>query len=77
MKQTRSPRIRSAGQGRTIWPSLLLGFLLTLFLVAFAFAGYQFLLWGRSVAAQVPDMPALALPKLVRAVPVRMSTTCR
>ncbi len=49
-----------------ILPGVLLGFLLTLFMVAFVYVAYLFLAWGQTVVADVPKMPPLALPKLVR-----------
>ena len=50
-----------------VWPGLLLGSLLMLFVAAFVYVAYLFLSWGQDAAAQAPNMPPLALPKLVRA----------
>ncbi len=55
---------------QTLWPGLLLGSLLTLFMVAFVYVAYLFLAWGRTAASQMPDMPPLSLPKLVRDAPI-------
>ena len=55
----------------SLFPGLLLGGLLVLFLVAFLYTGYLFLGWGRALVADVPDLPALSLPRLVRSVSVR------
>jgi polyisoprenyl-teichoic acid--peptidoglycan teichoic acid transferase len=71
MKNMQTRRLQSSGRPARLWPSLLLGSLLVLFLVAFLYSGYLFLTWGRTVAASVPDLPALALPSLVRAAPAR------
>ncbi len=54
---------------RALWSGLLLGALLTLFMVALVYVAYLFLSWGRTAVAQVPEMGPLALPKLVQAVP--------
>jgi LCP family protein required for cell wall assembly len=51
---------------RTLWPGLLLGSLLTLFMVAFVYVAYSFLVWGQAAASQAPKLPPLALPRLVR-----------
>ena len=60
-------RTARAGQ-RPFWSGLLLGFLLIVFVAAFAYVAYLFLSWGQLAAAQAPDLPPLALPKLVRPV---------
>ena len=70
MKSTQTSHLQSERPARLV-PGLLLGSLLALFLVAFLYSGYLFLVWGRSVARTVPDLPALALPRLVHAAPQR------
>lgn len=65
VKQDRCDR---PGQ-RALWSGLLLGALLTLFMVALVYVAYLFVSWGRTAVAQVPEMGPLALPKLVQAVP--------
>jgi polyisoprenyl-teichoic acid--peptidoglycan teichoic acid transferase len=65
MGSTETKHVSSAGR-RPLWSGLLLGLLLTVFVTAFAYVAYLFLAWGQSAMAQAPDMPALALPKLVR-----------
>ena len=60
-------KVPSAGR-RPLWSGLLLGLLLTVFVAAFAYVAYLFLAWGQTAMAQAPDMPALALPKIVRPV---------
>lgn len=52
---------------RPVWSGLLLGLLLTIFVTVFAYVAYLFLAWGQTAAAQAPDLPALTLPKIVRA----------
>jgi LCP family protein required for cell wall assembly len=52
-----------------VWPGLLLGLLLTLFLIAFVYVAYLFVSWGQATATQMPRLPPLSLPKLVRAAP--------
>jgi LCP family protein required for cell wall assembly len=47
----------------------LLGFLLTLFLATFLYVAYLFLTWGQTAVAQLPRLPPLALPQLVRPAP--------
>jgi len=63
----------SAGPNRVRRPAILsgvlLGFLLTLFVIAFVYVAYLFLAWGQTAVAAVPKMPPLALPKLVRSAP--------
>jgi polyisoprenyl-teichoic acid--peptidoglycan teichoic acid transferase len=39
---------------------------LTIFVAMFAYVAYLFLSWGQAEAQQVPEMPALELPKIVR-----------
>ena len=65
----RTPRDRGVRRRSTILPGLLLGSLLALFLIAFLYAGYLFLQWGQTLTADLPDLPALALPRLVRSAP--------
>jgi LCP family protein required for cell wall assembly len=67
MTKMRPTRSHDARRRTSIWPSLLLGSLLALFFIAFLYAGYLFLQWGQSLTAEVPNLPALALPKLVHA----------
>lgn len=71
MKNMQTRHLQSSGRPTRLWPSLLLGSLLALFLVAFLYSGYLFLAWGRTVAASVPDLPALSLPSLVRSASAR------
>jgi LCP family protein required for cell wall assembly len=52
---------------QVVWSGLLLGSLLMLFVAVFVYVAYLFVGWGRTAAAQVSDMPPLALPKLVQA----------
>lgn len=54
--------------GRPLWAGLLLGVLLMVFVAAFIYVAYLFLVWGQSAAAQMPEMPPLEVPKLVRSV---------
>ncbi len=63
-KPMHAPRLRTAA-----WAGLLLGSLLTLFLVVFAYVAIMFLSWGKSTVAGLPPMPEWMLPKLVRAAP--------
>jgi LCP family protein required for cell wall assembly len=72
--QETSPFVR---RHRALWPGLLLGGLLLFFAASFVYAAYVLLDWGRTTAAQVPDMPPLALPQLVRSVPVEESGESR
>ena len=59
---------RTPHPGRQVlWSGLLLGFLLMLFVTVFVYVAYLFVGWGRTAAAKAPDMPPLALPKLVQA----------
>ncbi|MCX6028977.1 MAG: LCP family protein [Chloroflexi bacterium] len=60
---------RPARHTSPLWSGLLLGLLLTLFLVAFVYVAYLFLSWGQVTAAQLPKLPPLSLPKLVRSAP--------
>lgn len=55
---------RSRHRRASPWSSLLLGFLLVVFLCTFAYSGYLFYLWSRSVVAGAPQLPALPLPRL-------------
>ncbi len=71
MKDMQTRRLPFGERHACLWPSLLLGALLVLFLIALLYTGYLFLAWGRTVAASVPELPALSLPRLVRAAPVR------
>jgi LCP family protein required for cell wall assembly len=66
MGSTDVKRSSNAGR-RPLWSGLLLGLLLTIFVTAFAYVAYLFLAWGQTAIAQAPDLPALALPKIVRA----------
>jgi LCP family protein required for cell wall assembly len=66
--QETSPLIQ---QRRALWPGLLLGGLLLLFVGSFIYAAYILVDWGKQTAAQVPDMPPLALPQLVRSIPAQ------
>jgi LCP family protein required for cell wall assembly len=50
-----------------LWSGLLLGALLMLFVAVFVYVAYLFVGLGRTAVAQVPEMPPLALPKLVQA----------
>jgi LCP family protein required for cell wall assembly len=50
----------------TVLSGLLLGFLLLLFLAAFGYVAHLFFSWGQSVVAGLPELPPLALPRLVR-----------
>ncbi len=59
---TSSPRPRR----RVLWSGLLLGGLLTTFVAILAYVAYLFLAWGQTAVAQAPDLPPLALPRLVR-----------
>jgi LCP family protein required for cell wall assembly len=56
-----------AGSPQVLLPGLLLGSLLMIFVVAFVYVAYLFVGWGRSAADNMPEMPPLALPKLVQA----------
>ena len=49
-----------------MWSGLLLGGLLTVFVATFAYVAYLFLSWGQAAAQQAPEMPPLALPRIVR-----------
>ncbi len=59
---------------RAVWPGLLLGALLLLFVASFVYAAYVLVDWGKQTVTQVPDMPPLALPQLVRSIPAQEST---
>jgi LCP family protein required for cell wall assembly len=59
---------------RALWPGLLLGALLLLFAGSFVYAAYILVDLGKSTAAQTPDMPPLALPRLVRSVAVNSAS---
>lgn len=50
-----------------MWSGLLFGFLLMVFVATFVYVAYSFLAWGQAALAQAPDLPPLALPKIVRA----------
>ena len=54
--------------GRPLWTGLLLGALLMTFVIAFIYVAYLFLVWGQSAVAQLPEMPPLEVPRLVRSV---------
>lgn len=62
--------LKRARARRSLWPGFLLGALLLVFAASFVYTAYALLDWGKSTAAQAPDLPPLALPKLVRSVPV-------
>ena len=63
-------RLTSRSQPRpAAWSGLLLGFLLTLFLATFLYVAYLFLTLGQTAVAQLPRLPPLALPQLVRPAP--------
>lgn len=61
-----------AWQRSGTWNGLLLGFLLMLFIVVFLYVVFLFVRVARSTAASLPDLPALALPQLVRPAPAGM-----
>ena len=65
MSSTSAEHTANAGR-RPLWSGLLLGLLLTIFVITFAYVAYLFLAWGQSAMAQAPDMAPLALPRLVR-----------
>jgi polyisoprenyl-teichoic acid--peptidoglycan teichoic acid transferase len=69
-RHLRSPRRKPA-----TWAGLLLGFLLTLFIIAFVYVGFLFMAWGRAAMATAPEMSALPLPRLVRSAPPAPGTT--
>jgi LCP family protein required for cell wall assembly len=52
-----------------LWSGLLLGLLLSLFLIVFVYVAFLFVSWGQATAAQLPKLPPLSLPRLVRAAP--------
>jgi polyisoprenyl-teichoic acid--peptidoglycan teichoic acid transferase len=52
---------------QVVWSGLLLGSLLMLFVAVLVYVAYLFVGWGRTAAAQISDMPPLALPRLVQA----------
>ncbi len=56
----------SSSGGRPLWAGLLLGALLMVFVAAFIYVAYLFLAWGQSAAAQMPEMPPLDVPRVVR-----------
>ena len=58
-----------ARQRPTTWNGLLLGSLLALFVVVFLYVVLQFLNVARTTGADLPSLPALALPQLVRPAP--------
>ncbi len=63
-----SETLRDTSGSRPLWAGLLLGALLMIFVVAFIYVAYLFLSWGQSAAAQLPEMPPLDMPRLVRSV---------
>jgi polyisoprenyl-teichoic acid--peptidoglycan teichoic acid transferase len=65
MSQSSMPNHRPSGR-RSLLSGLLLGGLLTVFVAMFAYVAYLFISWGQAEAQQMPDMPALELPKIVR-----------
>jgi polyisoprenyl-teichoic acid--peptidoglycan teichoic acid transferase len=68
-RQKRAGTLQRKGGGapRVLWSGLLLGSLLMTFVATFVYVAYLFVGWGRAAAAKVPEMPPLALPKLVQA----------
>jgi LCP family protein required for cell wall assembly len=68
-----APSASPARRLRALWPGLLLGALLMMFVASFVYAAYVLADWGQETAAQIPDMPPLALPKLVRQAPSNAS----
>jgi hypothetical protein len=62
----RMPQNHQPGR-QVLLSGLLLGTLLMLFVAMFVYVAYLFVGWGRTAAAGAPDMPPLALPKLVQA----------
>ncbi len=66
MSQTSTPSNRPPSGRRSLISGLLLGGLLTIFVAMFAYVAYLFLSWGQVEAQQAPDLPPLALPKIVR-----------
>ena len=75
MKNLLTWRLPYSDRHARLWPGLLLGSLLALFLVAFLYSAYLFLAWGRTVVASAPALPALSLPRLVRSAPARAPVT--
>ncbi len=68
MRMARPRRRRQASP----WSGLVLGFLLTAFIFAFAYTGYLVFAWARSAVAGAPSLAELALPRLrppIRTVP--------
>lgn len=65
---TLEPLRETQAAPRSLWAGLLFGALLTVFVAAFAYVAFLFLSWGQTAVAQAPDMPPLALPRLVRPV---------
>jgi polyisoprenyl-teichoic acid--peptidoglycan teichoic acid transferase len=63
-------KVRGGRGHPAVLPGILLGSLLTLFLITFAYSTYQFVLWGRATVGMAPKMPPLPVPRLVRAAPV-------
>ncbi|MCX7670201.1 MAG: LCP family protein, partial [Anaerolineae bacterium] len=65
---------QGAGPRSALFAGVLLGLLLTLFIVALVYVAAMFLALGQQALAEVPDMPPLALPQLVRLVPASESS---
>jgi polyisoprenyl-teichoic acid--peptidoglycan teichoic acid transferase len=68
MRVTRPRRHRQISP----WSGLVIGFLLTAFILAFAYTGYLVFAWARTAVAGAPSLSELALPRLqspVRAAP--------
>lgn len=68
MRMARPRRRRQASP----WSGLVLGFLLTAFILAFTYTGYLVFAWARSAVAGAPSLAELALPRLrppIRTVP--------
>ncbi len=58
--------LKTQAAPRSLWAGLLFGALLMIFVAAFAYVAYLFLVWGQTAMAQAPDMPPLELPRIVR-----------
>jgi polyisoprenyl-teichoic acid--peptidoglycan teichoic acid transferase len=62
-----APHRNGSGAPQVLWSGLLLGSLLMIFVATFVYVAYLFVGWGRAAAAKAPEMPPLALPRLVQA----------
>jgi LCP family protein required for cell wall assembly len=67
-------QFRRAGPGSPLLAGLLLGLLLTLFIAVLVYVAATFLALGQQALAEVPALPPLALPQLVRAAPAAESS---